>query len=194
MAPAESPPDLPRGGVAPAERDADRLVVRVRGEQDMTTAAALSESLAGQIALDDRDLVIDLSEVRFMDASTIGVIVQTCGQLRRRSRSLTLRSPSMFARRLLDICGLADLVDPAPVGVTTFPGAGGALGTWVAVPVVDPVDQRGGEAVPGPGRLNAGGVAAAANVRSVDTIRREDTPRRDMAVERPCGEPDLNVH
>ena len=117
MTPTESPPTLSHRGVVPAERRAGRLVVWVRGEQDISTAAALSETLAGKIALDDRDLVVDLSGVRFMDASTIGVLVRTCRQLRARSRSLVLRSPSVFARQILDICGLADLIDQDPVDV-----------------------------------------------------------------------------
>jgi anti-anti-sigma factor len=50
------------------------------------------------------DLIVDLSGVRFMDASTIGVIVSACALIRERSGSLTIQSPSPFARRLLDVC------------------------------------------------------------------------------------------
>jgi anti-anti-sigma regulatory factor len=47
-----------------------------------------------------------------MDAATNGVIVRARSGLRLRSRSLTLRSPSPSARRILDICGLTYLLDP----------------------------------------------------------------------------------
>lgn len=50
-----------------------------------------------------------------MDASTMGVIVQIHGHLQRRSRSLALRAPSTWPRRVLDICGLSGLIEPEPV-------------------------------------------------------------------------------
>jgi anti-sigma B factor antagonist len=95
--------------------DADRGVVELRGEHDISTVTALSETLARAIARDDADLIVDLSGVLFMDAATIGVIVWACNILRLRSRSLVLRSPSALARRVLEVCGLAVLVDPQPV-------------------------------------------------------------------------------
>ena len=59
-----------------ARRDAARTVVWLRGEHDVSTVAALSETLARAIALDDADLVVDLSDVQFMGAATVGVIVR----------------------------------------------------------------------------------------------------------------------
>ena len=71
-------------------------------------------TMARVIAVDDTDLVIDLSEVTFMNAATVAVIIRAEAFLRDRSRSLTLRSPSARARRLLGVGGLAELVDPRP--------------------------------------------------------------------------------
>jgi anti-anti-sigma factor len=163
MTPIESlPPTVSRRGETTAGRPADRLVVWVRGEHDISTAAALSETLTGVVAGDGGDLVVDLSGVPFMDASTVGVIVRVCGHLRRRSRSLAVRSPSTSARRILDLCGLADLIDPdsdpelAP---------GGALGSWVAVPVADRVDQPADATVPAPTLMLACSVPAASPPR-----------------------------
>ena len=75
-------------------------------------------TMARAIAFDDTDLVIDLSEVTFMDAATVAVMVRAEAFLRDRSRSLTLRSPSTHARRVLGVAGLTELVDPRP---TTAP-------------------------------------------------------------------------
>jgi anti-anti-sigma factor len=55
---------------------ADRTVVWLRGEHDVSTVSALSQTMARAIALDDGDLVVDLSGVQFMDAATVGVIVR----------------------------------------------------------------------------------------------------------------------
>jgi anti-anti-sigma factor len=113
MALTESPSAMVprRSPAASAGRNADRTV-RLRGDYDISTVAALSETLARAIALADADVVVDLSRVRFMDAATIGVIVRARSGLRLRSRSLTLRSPSPCARRVLDLCGLTYLLDP----------------------------------------------------------------------------------
>ena len=53
---------------------ADYTVVGVRGEQDMGTVAVLSAAMADAIAR-DADVVVDLSGVAFIDASTLGVIL-----------------------------------------------------------------------------------------------------------------------
>jgi anti-sigma B factor antagonist len=126
-----------QGLVACAVRDADRTTVWLRGEHDASTAGALWDTLARAIALDDADLVVDLSGVQFMGAATVGVIIRVREALGLRSRSLALRSPSTCARRVLDQCGLADLVDPRPVDATGMTGTAGALATWVAVPATD---------------------------------------------------------
>jgi anti-anti-sigma factor len=91
--------------------DAEHTVVRLRGEHDMFTAAALSDILDRAIAL-DRDVMVDLSGVEFMAAATVGVILGARESLRLRSRSLALRSPSRCARRVLELCGLEDLIGP----------------------------------------------------------------------------------
>ena len=90
--------------------DADGGVVRLRGEHDFYTAPALWETMAQAIAFDDGDVVVDLSSVDFMGASTIGVLVRARGLLQDGSRSLTLLSPSTRALRVLELCGLADIV------------------------------------------------------------------------------------
>ena len=112
------------GPVAFPARDADRTVVWLRGEHDICTVAALSQILARAIALDDGDLVVDLSGVQFMDAATVGVILRARDFLRLQSRSVALRSPSPCAARVLDLCELGDLLEPGPEHATAAPGAG----------------------------------------------------------------------
>jgi anti-anti-sigma factor len=94
-------------------RDATRTLVWLRGEHDASTQAALSEILTLAIALDAADLVVDLSQVEFMGAATVGVMARTRELLRSRSRTLELRAPSLCARRVLHVCGL-DLLDQSP--------------------------------------------------------------------------------
>lgn len=95
-----------------------RVVVWVRGEHDVSTVDALSETLAAAMARDDRDVVVDMSEVQFMGAATVGVLVRARVLLESRSRSLVLRSPSGCAQRMLDLCGQGDLLGPRRADVT----------------------------------------------------------------------------
>ena len=138
MPPVESPS---------SRRDPPCTVIWLRGEHDMSTVAELSETIARAIALDDADLVVDLADVEYMGAATVGVLSRARELLRARSRSLVLRSPSRCARRVLELCGHADLFyrrsanDP--------PLTGDALRTWVAVPATEssvhvdrPADER----------------------------------------------------
>jgi anti-anti-sigma factor len=103
------------------------IVVWLRGEHDLSTDDALCATLARAIAVDSAGLVLDLSEVEFMAASTLGVIVRAREFLRQRSSSLTVRAPSSCVRRVLDACRLNDLVGPSA------DLAGHALGSWVGV-------------------------------------------------------------
>jgi anti-sigma B factor antagonist len=142
MALTESPSVIfpRRSPAASAGPNADRTV-RLRGEYDISTVAALSETLARAIALDDADLLVDLSGVQFMDAATIGVIMRARSGLRLRSRSLTLRSPSPCARRILDLCGLTYLLDP---GVDREPSPPGADADLLAARQATSVARRRG--------------------------------------------------
>jgi anti-anti-sigma factor len=85
-------------------------VVWLRGEHDLSTVGPLSEILARAIASGHGDLVVDLSEVQFMAAATVGVLRRARQLLGVQSRSLALRSPSRRARRVIELCGDADLI------------------------------------------------------------------------------------
>jgi anti-anti-sigma factor len=88
-------------------------IVWLRGEHDRSTVAAVTAAMNRAIAADDADVVVDLSGIDFMDASTAGVIVQARESLRDQSRFLQLRSPSRPAWRVVELCGLAGSVGRA---------------------------------------------------------------------------------
>ncbi len=116
---------LPKG-LAPA---AGPTVVWLEGEHDIATAGALLRVLGRAIAANDAAIVVDLSEAVLVSASTLGVILSARDFLRQRSRSLTVRAPSAFIRRIIGACGLDGLLVP-----NTQESAGaspGALGCWL---------------------------------------------------------------
>jgi len=93
-------------------REDGRTVVWLDGEHDVSTLLVLTDTLAGAISADDADLVVDLSEVTFIGAASFDELIRGRAILRQQSRTLTLRSPSRCARRLLDACGFSDLIEP----------------------------------------------------------------------------------
>ena len=123
----------------PARRTGS-VVVRLRGEHDLSTVPELSAALVQATMLDDADVVVDLTEVEFMGAATLGVLLGARELLRAQSRCLVLRSPPSCVRRVLELCGDTDLL--APAEATPVTSAAAALGTWVAVPATDRADQH----------------------------------------------------
>ncbi len=110
MVPKEPVTVYRRGSMDPSG-DPFRTVVLVRGEHDIATRGYLSVAIAQAARLDDADIIVDLSGVRFMDAATIDALVEAHNQMRARSRSLSVRAPSRLARRLLDVCKLSFLIE-----------------------------------------------------------------------------------
>lgn len=60
----------------------DRTVVAVTGEIDVYTAPVLREELASLIDGQHTDLVVDLTAVRFMDSTGLGVLVGALKKVR----------------------------------------------------------------------------------------------------------------
>ncbi len=137
---AMAPIDVPRGNQTGAEpgsvrlgRDGGRTLVWLSGKHDLATKGAVTAALADAFTA-DVDVVVDLSDARFMDASILGVMVHSRRLLAYRGRSLTFRGAPRVARRLIEVCGLAGLIE-GPVGVAPAERAApSALETWVEVP------------------------------------------------------------
>lgn len=137
------------GSAPPVPRDHAQTVVWLCGEHDLSTAARVAKVLADVTAAGDGNLVVDLSQVEFMDASTIAALIHGRNGLRTRSRDLTLRAPSSVARRILGLCGLLGLVDPVPA---IDAGAADACATVSSVWSRAPLGGRAVQAIPRIGR------------------------------------------
>lgn len=90
-----------------------RTVVWLWGDHDCSTLAELASALDAAVAGSDGDVVVDLGDVTFVDASTIGALVRGRAVLSRAGRALTVRSPTRPARLVLEVCDLTELVEPA---------------------------------------------------------------------------------
>ncbi|MGW3044206.1 STAS domain-containing protein [Kitasatospora sp. NPDC001159] len=81
------------------------FVVRANGEIDLDTAPSLRRALAAALE-SHREVVLDLSEVTFMDCAGLGALVQARNQADRRGARLVLRGASRCVVRLLKLTGL----------------------------------------------------------------------------------------
>lgn len=143
MARSESVPiSLTRRDATGARGDSRFAVVWLDGEHDLSTKVALSAVVDRASELDNADVLVDLSGVTFMDASTVGALIAARNRLAARSLSLTVRAASPAAARVLALCGLSALEQRPELLLLHPTGAGSALGTWVEVPHRDAAEAR----------------------------------------------------
>jgi anti-sigma B factor antagonist len=84
----------------------DAIVVALVGELDLYNAPAVREALLDAARRTPRRLVVDLSEVTFIDSTVLGVFVEarsTVGD----DHAFALAAPGLEARRALEVSGLA---------------------------------------------------------------------------------------
>jgi anti-sigma B factor antagonist len=100
--------------MAATARFLDRLTVtpipggwKIGGEVDASTAPALAEALATHRPdIAGKHLVVDLSDIGFMDSSGLGALLDARGRVAADGGVLILRRPSRCVTRLLDITHL----------------------------------------------------------------------------------------
>ena len=93
------------------------VVLRLIGSLDLGSVPTLSACL-DQIDPDFRTIALDLSDLRFIDSTGIGTLVQARRALAVELRTLVVRNPSERARFVLELTGLGDLIEDA----TSAPG------------------------------------------------------------------------
>lgn len=93
-----------------SEREADSAVLALHGELDFATLERLRA--AADVALCDgavTQVVLDLSALRFLDSSGLGLWVELHDRAARCGKSLQLRSVPAPVHRVLELGGLASL-------------------------------------------------------------------------------------
>ncbi len=85
--------------------------IRLTGEQDASTCKALSTLLGEAMDHADIDILLDLTEVTFLDGATARVLIDVRDRLQSHGKHLGLLSPSPSTRRILVLCGLTDIID-----------------------------------------------------------------------------------
>ena len=108
-------PDEAGGTVRPAglavsvSIDGDGVVVALSGEIDMANAASLPAVVAG-VVNGDTSVVIDLTEVTFLDSSGLRAILICEASLAAQGVSLRVAHPTIHVRRVFEITSLSHLL------------------------------------------------------------------------------------
>jgi anti-sigma B factor antagonist len=80
------------------------IVVRLAGELDLYNADEIRSALTEAIDSGTARIVIDMSEVEFVDSTALGVLIEARSKLGR--NSLLLAAPQAETRRTLQVSGL----------------------------------------------------------------------------------------
>ncbi|MFF3907974.1 anti-sigma factor antagonist [Streptomyces sp. NPDC001848] len=85
----------------------DVALVTVKGYLDVDTATELHHHLANQMHHGRQHLLLDLSEVPFMDSSGINIILNAYKETRQVGGSIGLIDPAPAVQRILDLTGVS---------------------------------------------------------------------------------------
>ena len=85
----------------------DRTVVEVGGEIDVYTAPKLRECISGLVDDGQRQIIVDLEQVEFMDSTGLGVLVGALKRVRTVEGNLDLVCTQERLLKIFRITGLA---------------------------------------------------------------------------------------
>ena len=101
--------------------DTARSCVRLRGELDLATASHLEQRLDRLRRDGHRQLVLDLSELEFLSAAGLTVLLRADQALRALGGRLILTGPTRIVRRVLTITELDATLDIQPIPPESLP-------------------------------------------------------------------------
>jgi anti-anti-sigma factor len=91
--------------VAGVERSGAATIVRLAGELDLYNAHLVRDALLEATEEKPPRLIVDLGEVRFLDSTALGVLIEARKALKNR-RGFLLAAPGLETRRALEVSGL----------------------------------------------------------------------------------------
>lgn len=85
--------------------------LRVSGEIDAYTAPQLREELLPLMEQTGISVIVDLTDVNYMDSTGLGVFVAALKSSKKNGSSLNLKGMNHRVKRLFDITGLAEIIE-----------------------------------------------------------------------------------
>ncbi len=98
------------GLVVRSERDGDVHVVALSGELDLASVPAVEQELRSVEATDADAILLDLSDVQFIDSTGVRMLIMAEQRSRWDSGRLVLKRPPDTVFRAIRIAGVAELL------------------------------------------------------------------------------------
>jgi len=93
------------------EQQGTLCLVRVHGEVDLSNAQEVSSAIGNAMGQEARGLVVDLSDITYLDSAGVALLLRLAERLRARRRQLYLVVPrGSPVRRVLDFTGLPRVI------------------------------------------------------------------------------------
>ena len=93
------------------EQQGTLCLVRVHGEVDLSNAQEVSAAIGNAMGQEARRLVVDLSDITYLDSAGVALLLRLAERLRARRRQLYLVVPrGSPVRRVLDFTGLPRVI------------------------------------------------------------------------------------
>jgi anti-anti-sigma factor len=102
--------------------------LRLTGELDLSTTETLLKAVEEPLASGEGDLLLDLSDLTFMDSSGLRVVIGLASRLEGKGK-LVLKSPGPMVLRLFELTGVTHLPN---LELRHAPGA-----SWAPPPLLD---------------------------------------------------------
>lgn len=101
--------ELPRLSVS-FRRDGAVHSIRPSGELDLATADVLQAALESAESTDARSIVLDLTDVTFMDSTGVRLVLNAEARSRADANRLSVRRARPVVQRVFEICGVEALL------------------------------------------------------------------------------------
>ncbi|WP_280771297.1 STAS domain-containing protein [Salipaludibacillus daqingensis] len=86
-------------------------VAFISGEVDVYTASKLKETLNPLAEKPNSDLVVDLSDVNYIDSTGLGIFIGVLKSTEKTNSTLKLKGLNERVKRLFEITGLNEVID-----------------------------------------------------------------------------------
>jgi anti-sigma B factor antagonist len=86
--------------------DGQNYIIAIKGEIDIYSAPEFKESLSQSINGVQQDIVLDCSELSYIDSMGLGILVGALKRVREKEHNIIIRNPRSTVRKLFKITGL----------------------------------------------------------------------------------------
>jgi anti-anti-sigma factor len=103
--------DVPVPGSLAIRRteDGTRLVLALCGELDLGSTPVLESELSNPVAASYRHIVVDLTQLSFIDSQGLGALMQAQKKAQSRQKAFSLRRGGRQVQRLFEMTGFSTL-------------------------------------------------------------------------------------